>query len=170
MKTVAFSGHRNKVLNWSDIQIDYFKNKILVPKIKTYLKEDYNHFVVGGATGFDMWVLEILIMAKQAYPRINIEVAIPFPNHTQFWKIQEVVEFNKLSKEINNITIVNERYDKSSYQKRNMYMINICDLLCVLHLPNNKNSGTFNAISYAKKLKIEVENLYEIILDKKNSI
>ena len=115
MKTVAFSGHRNKVLNWSDIQIDYFKNKILVPKIKTYLKEDYNHFVVGGATGFDMWVLEILIMAKQAYPRINIEVAIPFPNHTQFWKIQEVVEFNKLSKEINNITAQMVAEDPETY-------------------------------------------------------
>ncbi len=49
-------------------------------------------------------------------------------------------------------------------------MINMSDYLMVLHLPKNKNSGTFNAIKYAKTLKIEIKNLYQIILDKKNKV
>ena len=46
-------------------------------------------------------------------------------------------------------------------------MINMCDYLITLHIPTNKNSGTFNAIKYAKTLKVESKNLYKIILDKK---
>lgn len=170
MKTVTFSGHRNKVLKWSDVHIHYFKKNILAPELTKLIKEGYLHFIVGGATGFDMWVLELLIMAKKKYPHIFIEVAVPFPNHTQFWSIQEEVEFNKYISQVDSTTIVTERYESSSYQKRNMYMINMSDYLMVLHLPKNKNSGTFNAIKYAKTLKIEIKNLYQIILDKKNKV
>lgn len=68
MKTVAFSGHRNTVLKWTDVQIRYFKKNILAPELINLIKNDYSHFIVGGATGFDMWVLELLIMAKKKIP------------------------------------------------------------------------------------------------------
>lgn len=170
MKTVAFSGHRNTVLKWTEIQIKYFKKNILVPELIDLIENDFSHFIVGGATGFDMWVLELLIIAKKRYPHIFIEVAIPFPNHTKFWKIQEEVEYNKYITQVDTTTLVTEKYESSSYQKRNMYMINMCDYLITLHIPTNKNSGTFNAIKYAKTLKVESKNLYQIILDKKKKV
>ena len=129
------------------------------------MKEDYNHFVVGGATGFDMLVLEELVNIKTNLKILNfknipiIEIAIPFHNHFDSWNIHDIIKFKELRSKVDIVTYTSDKYSENSYSIRNRYMINNSDRI-IIYWDTISFGGTYNALKYSEYKQIFIENIY----------
>lgn len=158
IKILTFSGHRNLDTN----KIDSIRDRVKI-KIQEAYTNGYKHFMVGGALGFDMIVLEELIKYKKEHitrdVKFTVEVAIPFKNHNEKWSIHDIIKFENLLDYTNKITYTSNSYDETCYSIRNKYMVDRSDKLIVYWKPNTYG-GTFNAMKHGEDKGIFIENIY----------
>jgi len=147
-KTICFTGHRN--LEHSEKEI----KARLSTYIESFIKNDYTHFIVGGALGFDMLVAELLIELKNEFPRITLEIAIPCLDHTLRWNKSQKERYDNILQNADTKTLITQTYNIYSYQLRNKYMVNHSDIVIAYY--NGKPSGTKNTICYTKKQGKEI--------------
>lgn len=164
MWKIAVTGHRpNKLFgydlnNSSWIKLGFIFRELILDRIKTY---SHVELITGMALGVDqVFGLVGVKLKKQQYP-VKIHAAIPCLGQEKKWPNKIYWEYIK-----NNADIVkyvsNNTYDKTCMQKRNMYMVDLCDELFAVC--NLTPSGTLNCINYAMKKNKPILNIYDKIL------
>lgn len=173
-KTVCFTGHRpNKLPGGYDYNSD--KNKelsfVLENKILELLEKGYEHFICGGALGVDQIAFEVLCSLRDTGCNISIEIAIPFKNQTGNWMQSSKDLYNSQLTRADKLTFVDEIYNynknfeigvyhPAKMEMRNRYMVDNSDIVIAVH--DGTKGGTYNCISYAKKMNKEIILINEI--------
>ena len=159
-KTCCFTGHRKMT----------DKEKLSCSKRISHLVDTLVHigvteFITGGALGFDTVACVTLINIKrQKYPHINITVAVPCKDQSQYWSIGDKAIYSSTLKYADRVVVLSEKYTSTCMQERNRYMVDHSKY-CISYL-KTQSGGTYNTVRYAKKCGVAVINLAEPVWDK----
>lgn len=167
---IALTGHRPNKLGGYDISTDSYKKlqKDLENKIASCVREGYIVWCHGGcALGADtIWAQAALAMKQQFPGKVKYYAHIPFMSQPDAWRSQEdILRWNKhvsaadarhvYHKNPGDIELYDEKKAKRLAGKflndRNIGMVDSCNVLIAVLNPDDKKSGTRNAVNYAKK-------------------
>lgn len=148
---VAATGHRPKSLPTG------YQNAPLQLLADAWLGSRKPSVVISGmALGWDQ---AIAVSALKL--GIPVWAYVPFVGQADAWPTPSQVAYQQLLLRCAKINVVNNGgYEGWKMQARNEAMVDDCDTL--LALWNGERSGTGNCVNYARKKKVEVENLWEI--------
>lgn len=145
-KVCCFTGHREfKLTRPREEVVEELSTQIL----KAH-EEGYTTFITGMAQGVDIWAGEIVKKIKGA----RLIAAIPFPGFESRWSPFWESKYKKLLEKVDWEVYICPEYNKTAYQKRNIWMVDNADL--VIAVFNHKPGGTWNTIKYAREVGKEV--------------
>lgn len=141
---IAITGHRpNKLGNDYDLTSD------LIKSIKKDLQKIVNQcqpslMISGMALGIDTLWAEIAIEND-----IPLFAAIPCKNQESRWPDKSQKRYRYILEKASTTHIISEKYDFVCMQKRNEYMVDMCDILVAVW--DGSKGGTGNCVKYAKE-------------------
>jgi len=150
LKRCCFTGHRPGKLKQSEASI----KQSLAAAIDQAIARGYTTFITGMAQGTDIWAAEIVLERRSDNPRLRLICALPHPNFEKSWSIKWQDRFNAVLNSSDLRRIIWPTYSKSSYQRRNVWMVDHSSLLIAVF--NGEPGGTLNTIRYAQKNQIEI--------------
>ncbi len=147
---ITFTGHRAQALGGfitPNPIYNYVKSELV--RILTELKPELTY--CGMAQGYDSWAAEVCIDLG-----IPFIAAVPFAGQESIWPPKAQDKYNELLQQAKDVVIVSSgAYSASKMQIRNCYMVDRADKIVACW--NGLNSGgTFNCLTYAKKLNKEI--------------
>lgn len=142
---VAFTGHRpDKLVG---------KIPAVSSAIQSFLMEGNTHEVISGmAEGVDQ-----IAAAWARILRIPWRAAVPFPGQESRWNQRAQESYHKLILDAWDIVVCDEEYHPWSFQKRNEWMVDNCELLVAVW--DGSPGGTRNCLEYARRTGREVRYL-----------
>jgi len=151
---IAFTGHRPHKLGGYDNETN--KRTDILDKIEKYISEEKFKditFISGMALGVDQWIAEFAIAHY-----INFKAYIPFKGQESVWQKQDQEHYYELLKYAESIKYVCEGgYAAWKLQKRNVAMVNDCDLLIAIW--DGSSGGTANCVKYAEKINKTIKRI-----------
>lgn len=147
---IAVTGHRPHKLGNEYDGIGPYSNKLrdLFQKVIDTLRP--TEMISGMALGVDMLWAE-----KAIENNIRLIAAIPCYDQEKAWPLKSQERYNLiLSKAFKKIYITEGFYDKFCMQKRNIWMVDYCDLLVGVY-DGSLQGGTKNCLDYAITTKGE---------------
>ena len=152
--SVAFTGYRPQKMPFGYDERDPrcldFKAR-LESFIEMLMMEGYTHFIVGGALGTDMYAAEAVLRLRRRYPRVTLEVAVPFDAQATRWPAASQARYYAMLEAADVLTYVNHAYTPDCMLARNHYMVTHSDLLVAVY--DGQNGGTAATISMARQLQ-----------------
>lgn len=156
----CFTGHRPTKLPWgfdeTDERCTALKKRIL-DAVETACEEGYTHFICGMAMGCDLYFAEAVLAAKERFPHITLEAAIPCLTQTDGWPDEQKERYARILAACDYETVVQEQYSRDCMQRRNRYMVDHAALLIAVH--DGLPGGTRSTVLYAMRRKLMVVNL-----------
>lgn len=140
IKTCCFTGHRE--LNQIQVESITFT---LYRTINDLVERGYTHFISGFADGADLLCAEVVSQFKKINSNISLEAAIPNRDRLNY----KSEKFKNLLDKCDNITVLQEKYHKGCFDKRNRYMVDQSDIVVAIW-DGRESGGTYNTISYAQ--------------------
>lgn len=154
MTTYAFTGHRPKDLpaHWNFNEFAHTLTDYLE------LRGNHERFITGGALGIDTWAAEYALRDS-----IPLTLIMPFTwaTMTKMWREEdrERLAFHMENAAELIVLAANDEYNAALYQKRNIAMIDRCDVLLAFW-SGKRYGGTWNAIQYAQLINKPIINLF----------
>lgn len=158
-KSCCFTGHTISKLKTDEATI----KKQLKEKIEISIKEGFDTFITGMATGVDIYAGEIVVEIKQSNPEIKLIAAIPWEGQADKWDEEWKEKYNVLLSHCDEKEIINkncEGYHRWFYHVRDRWMVDHSDRVIAFY--NGTPGGTKYTIDYAVKKGKEL-----IIIDEK---
>ena len=151
---ISVTGHRPNKIYGYDIHNKQWTE--LKEKFKGLLVENNcDEAITGMALGVDtVFALAVLELKEEGYP-INLHCAIPCKGHSNRWRVENIILYNKILNQADKVIIVtNEDYQPYFMQKRNEYMVDLADK--VIAVWDGSKGGTYNCVKYAEKRGKEI--------------
>ena len=156
----CFTGHRPNKLPWGFDENDprcLALKKRIADAVETACEEGYTHFLCGMAMGCDLYFAEAVLAAKERFPAITLEAAIPCLSQTDSWPEAQKQRYRHILSLCDYETVVQEQYTRDCMQRRNRYMVDHASLLIAVH--DGLPGGTRSTVLYAMRQRIMVVNL-----------
>lgn len=154
---IAVTGHRpNKLYGYN---LDDSRWVALKDKFKDLLIfYGATEAITGMALGVDMvFSIAVLELKSEGY-EIKLHCAVPCYGQDSKWGFKDRQLYQYILMKADKIVYVSESYYNSSVmQKRNEYMVDLCDVL--FSVWDGSASGTGNCVAYAKSIGKDVINL-----------
>lgn len=148
----CFSGHRSiPAKNLSKLQF------LLFQETERLIQIGVNHFITGGAVGFDTLAALTVIELRRKYPQIALELALPCKDQCRKWPKEDILQYQKILGLANKVIFLAEHYYRGCMQNRNRYMVdnsNYCICYCI-----QNTGGTAYTARYAGRQNKTVINL-----------
>lgn len=147
---IAVTGHRppKAGLDWDgEGPVSSYVYSSLRDKVRD-IEEENITLISGMALGVDQIFANLAIHLD-----LPLIAAIPCRNHSCKWpqksreKYEEILRYNKCEE----VLLSDVDYAPWVMQKRNEWMVDNCDLLIAVHIPDEPG-GTMNCIKYAEKV------------------
>lgn len=168
IKTACFTGHRYKSFHFKtdEAHEDCLKIKQLMKEQIINLRENYKviQYISGMALAVDQWAAEIVLELKEDNPFITLHCALPSEHQTNGWTEKQQDRYFKILRKCDKETWVQDDYTPDCFMKRNKFMVDNSDFVLAVW-NGQKSGGTYQTISYAKKLRKKI-----IIIDPINFI
>ena len=155
MKTVCFTGHREIAEGEAASLRD-----ALDREIERLILEGADVFRAGGALGFDTMAAASVLIMKNKYPNVRLDLILPCETQTSGWHPESVKLYEEIKKRADNVSYVSTSYFRGVMQKRNRALVDGADV-CVAFLRSGAQGGTGYTVSYAQKKGVRVINLWE---------
>lgn len=146
---IAFTGHRPNKLG------GYFEPNPVSNRVKRALRAELEKLkpdraITGMAQGVDQWAATICLLMGIPYV-----AAVPFVGQEMAWPESAKKRWRYLLGKAAEVVLVSEGfYNPSKMQKRNMWMVDHCDVL--LAVWDGTAGGTANCVRYAEQKKKEI--------------
>ncbi len=162
--SVAFTGNRDitphRGLKCVDLDGSLFE--CLSLRVEELYNQGKRYFLSGGAVGFDLLAAEVVLSLKGCCPEISLILVIPFAGQDAKYSQTDKLRYERVSSEAASVVIINEEgYDIAAYHLRNDFMVRHSSH--IIAYSNGRGKGTQSTIKLAKKLGVEVENLYKTL-------
>ena len=155
--TCCFTGHREAKLPWGENEQDVrcleLKANIAKAVCSAY-NEGIRHFIVGMASGCDLYFAEAVLHLRTIHPDITLEAAIPCPTQADNWRKPLRERYQALLLQCDTRILVSDAYDRGCFMKRNRYMVDASRML--IAVSNGQKGGAENTIRYAKRKGLEI--------------
>lgn len=116
-------------INWIVMQLSV--------EIKKLINDGVTTFISGGVIGFDTIAASMIIALKEEYPHIKLIFALPYKNHSRYWKKKNLPFYEQLLTEADEIYYTSDKFFSNSENERDRFMAeNSKYFLC--HAKNNK--------------------------------
>ena len=147
--TCCFSGHR----------IFYNKNVNEIKRevtrvIEDLIKSGVTTFKAGGALGFDTLCSQVVILLKEKYPQIQLQLILPCKRQTRNWNPHDKKVYKEIFDRADEAFYLFEHYFDGCMQMRNRALVDGSDC-CVAYLCRHYG-GTYYTVNYAKEKGLEV--------------
>ena len=146
---VAFTGHRT---------YDGSANEILETTIRELYTLGARHFRVGMAEGFDLAAGEIIVELMSSDSSIILEACIPWPTFDAHLDAKDRKRYNDILKHATIVRYSDNAYHPAIFRHRNDMLVEGSDTLVAWW--NGGQSGTAYTVKRAKKLGINIKNIY----------
>lgn len=143
-QTCCFTGHRKippKALPALSAQLEATVRELIASGI--------DHFIVGGAVGFDTIAGETVLQLRNEFPHIKLSMALPYPDMDLYWPREDAFRHLAILTQADDYKNVSERYHRGCMHERNRYMVDnssICVAYCT-----RPTGGSAYTVRYAKK-------------------
>ncbi len=156
LHTCCFTGHRPEKLHAGEADV-----KMLLGKaIRQAVSEGYTTFISGMARGVDLWAAECVLEMRRENPSVCLICALPFAGFGDHWGQVWRTLYQEMLSQADGVEIICHQAVKSSFQKRNRWMIDQASL--VLAVYNGSPGGTRNSVNYAEKQGVSVRILSDM--------
>lgn len=148
----CFSGHRS-ILNEDLPKI----GSLFFQETKRLIQSGVDHFITGGALGFDTLAALAIIELRREYPQIALELALPCKDQCRKWSKEDILQYQNILSLADKVVFLAEHYYRGCMQKRNRYMVDnsdYCICYCIQH-----TGGTAYTVRYAEQQNKTVINL-----------
>ena len=155
--SVCFSGYRPEKLPWGENEADprcEDLKKRLYEAVCSACEDGYAHFICGMARGADLYACEAALAARERYPHITVESAIPCPTQADGWTEGERTRWQSLVARCDFETVVQARYAPGCMQRRNRYMVEHSGRIIAVF--DGQDGGTKRTVEYAMRQGLEV--------------
>jgi len=160
-KACCFTGHRKLPGD----KLPDIVSKLNV-EIDMMMSRGVNHFVAGGALGFDTLAALTVISIRERAHDIHLHLMLPCPDQTRRWKTRDVEIYNHILSLANSSVFLCDHYHPGVMQMRNRAMVDASDN-CICYW--NKDTvtdekiggGTLYTVNYARKKGINTVNLWD---------
>lgn len=163
--SVAFTGNRDITphRDLKCVDLDGFLRHVLSERIQELYHEGFRNFLSGGAVGFDLLAAEVVVSLKESCRDISLVLVIPFDGQAEKYSHEDKLIYERILREASQVIVINETgYDVAAYHLRNDYMVRHSSR--VVAYSNGRGKGTRSTIKLAKKLGVEVENMYTTLV------
>lgn len=126
----------------------------LILAIGQAIDRGFTTFITGMAQGTDIWAAEIVLEKRRTNPALKLICALPHPNFEKPWQADWQARFSEVLRTADLQRTIWPVYAKSSYQKRNIWMVDHSALLIAVF--SGKAGGTLNTIHYAQQKHVEI--------------
>lgn len=156
IKNVCFTGHRR-------IEPEDAVSIVLVLKktLRLLIENGAEHFLAGGAIGFDTVAALCVLELKEKYPHISLDLVLPCKNQTKMWSEADRKLFCDILAQADSVEYLHETYTSTCMHDRNRRLVDRADI-CVTYLTHS-GGGTAHTVAYALKNDEEVINIYDMI-------
>ena len=155
--SVCFSGYRPEKLPWGENESDPrcadLKRRLL-RAVCDACDAGYTHFICGMARGADLYGCEAALAAREQYPHITVEAAIPCPTQADGWPEAERARWRSLVDRCDFETMVQAKYTPGCMQRRNRYMV--AHSARIIAVFDGQEGGTRQTLELAMKNGAEV--------------
>ena len=141
---IGVTGHRYDRVGGEKLPNPQY-NKICYEFERVFLehKPNLSSVLTGMAVGSDQFAAHVALRNN-----IPVSAILPFKNQDALWSIPDKNRYQRLLDRCFDVVIIHDSYIPSSYQERNKYIVNNCDILVAVFDGVN-SGGTFNTIKYA---------------------
>ncbi len=155
-KTACFTGHRS-IGGENIAQI----SKVLHILVRNAVNCGFEHFLCGGALGFDTMAALCVLEHKRNFPNITLDLILPCKNQTKLWNEHDRALYDLILSQADRVEFIREAYTSTCMHERNRALIDKSDV-CIAYLAH-KGGGTAYTVSYAESKNISVINIADII-------
>ena len=149
MHIVAFTGHRT---------YDGSADAELRATINELYNQGARHFRVGMAEGFDLAAGDIVANMPLTHNDIILEACIPWPTFHKNFSKEGIAQYERVLQRANIVRYAGESYHHGIYHLRNDMLVEGADTLVAWW--DGRQSGTAYTIKRAKKLGLNIKNIY----------
>ena len=153
--SVAFTGHRSIPL----VEIERVRGEVR-KKVRLLYTMGFRNYLCGMAIGFDMLAAEEVIkLRNEGYNSMRFVAVVPFRGQNSKWSDTEKSRYNDVLNNADEVIILSEHYYNGCFLRRNDYMLShACGLIAYFN--GQPKGGTFYTISRAKKMNIDIVNIF----------
>lgn len=148
-KTCCVTGHRHI----PEDKLGYVKER-LKEQIEVAIADGYTTFISGFAKGVDLLFAELVIEQRDKNPQLFLEAAIPYGERV---KTKDPV-FCKCLAACNGVHIMQHKYSKDCFIKRNRYMVSLSSRVIAVY-DGRLRGGTLFTMRYARAMEKEVREI-----------
>ncbi len=130
---------------------------LLEKQIRCRIQEGICDFITGGARGFDTLAAEAVIRLRTEFPQIRLILAIPCPDQTQGWPLDEKIRYEEIALKADETCLVSKSYTKTCMMRRNRFMVDN-SIGCIFYLTQMR-SGTYKTVEYAMEQGSKLYNI-----------
>lgn len=159
LKRCCFTGHRPGKLRQNERTV----KSVQSAAIDQAIDRGFTTFITGMAQGTDIWAAELVLEKRQTNPALKLICALPHPDFEKPWQADWQARFSEVLRTADLKRTIWPVYAKSSYQKRNMWMVDHSSLLIAVF--NGEAGGTLNTIHYAQQKHVEIMYAEDAVSD-----
>lgn len=152
----CFSGYRPDKLPWGNNEEDP-RCRALQERLRHVIEaacdEGYRHFICGMADGVDLYCCRIVQELRRRYP-ITVEAAVPCPQQADHWSSARRTQYKILLENCDQVTVLQESYDRRCMMRRNRYMVDHAAMLIAVF--DGQPGGTCRTVEYAMEQGLDV--------------
>lgn len=139
-----FTGHRF-ISNTEKAELDALLEKICA---RLYTRHGVNHFISGGALGFDTLAAEVVLRLKKIHPDIKLHMFLPCRDQSKKWSSRDKLRWEQINSAADEYRFIHDgNYMTSCMQLRNRLMVE-CAYFGIAFC-KRKNSGTYSTVQKA---------------------
>ena len=149
---LCFTGHR---------KISAEQKRLLIKKLDGLLDalsaRGVNHYICGGALGFDTLAAQVVLQKRRQHPTFTLTLALPCRDQCAAWTPRQKREYQTILRAADEVIYLNERYLPGCMHARDVFMVDHAEIL-VAHYRGTPG-GTQYTYLYAEKKGLEIINL-----------
>ncbi len=121
------------------------------------IEQDYCHFGVGGALGFDTLAAQTVLRLRERYPQIRLILVLPCRSQTGGWSQADIDIYEEIKRRADKVTYTSENYFRGCMQKRNRHLVDNSSI-CICYL-TKPTGGTAYTVNYARRSGLRIINI-----------
>lgn len=154
----GFTGYRTEKLPYPESDPRFYAlYQRIRETVYALCGQGYTRFISGFAQGCDQLFALAVIRAKENYPHIILEAAIPFAGQADRWERSKRLRYSRLLALCDVRTCISKQYFQGCYHKRNRYIVQHSD--CMLAVYDGQTGGTAWTLAYARAQGVPVRQI-----------